>query len=109
MWPWTGYPTQLPKDPEALIALLKKQQREIDSLQYTLTRRDKTLAKSDKALLKQDDTIRELEERLRALLKQRFGKSSEKFNADQYQLFTEAELLAELNSVANNTTALLAG
>ena len=38
-----------------------------------------------------------MEERLRALLNQRFGKSSEKFNPDQFQLFNEAELLAELN------------
>ena len=49
----------LPKDPETLIALLQKQQREIDSLQHKLTRKDKTLV--DK-----DDTIRQLEERLRA-------------------------------------------
>ena len=80
----------LPKDPDVLIALLQKQQREIDSLQHKLTRKDKTLV--DK-----DDTIRQLEERLRALLAQRFGRSSEKFNPDQFQLFNEAELLAELN------------
>ena len=61
----------LPKDPDVLIALLQKQQREIDSLQHKLTRKDKTLV--DK-----DDTIRQLEERLRALLAQRFGRSSEK-------------------------------
>ena len=80
----------LPKDPDVLIVLLQKQQREIDSLQHKLTRKDKTLV--DK-----DDTIRQLEERLRALLAQRFGRSSEKFNPDQFQLFNEAELLAELN------------
>lgn len=87
-----GLPPHLPKDPDALIALLKKQQREIDSLQTSLKRKDKTL-------VKKDDTIRQLEERLRALLKQRFGQSSEKFNADQLQLFNEAELLAELTPV----------
>ena len=43
-----GLPTTLPKDPETLIALLQKQQREIDSLQHTLTRKDKTLAHRDK-------------------------------------------------------------
>ena len=87
------------KDPDALIALLQKQQREIDSLQRTLTRKDKTLAHRDKTLLQKDDTIRQLEERLRALLSQRFGKSSEKFNPNQFQLFNEAELLADLNPV----------
>ena len=99
-----GLPTNLPKDPDALIALLKKQQREIDSLHHTLTRkdqtlanRDETLAHRDKTLVEKDDTIRQLEERLRVLLIQRFGKSSEKFNPDQFHLFNEAELLAELN------------
>ena len=67
----------LPKDPETLIALLQKQQREIDSLQHTLTRKDQTLAHRDKTLLNREDTIRQLEERLRALLAQRFGRSSE--------------------------------
>ena len=90
-------PTILPKDPEALIALLQKQQREIESLQHTLTRKDQTLAHRDKTLLNREDKIRQLEERLRALLAQRFGRSSEKFNPDQFQLFNEAELLAELN------------
>ena len=92
-----GLPTTLPTDPDALIALLKKQQREIDSLQSTLSRKDKTLAHRDRSLVKRDDKIRQLEERLRALLAQRFGRSSEKFNPDQFQLFNEAELLAELN------------
>ena len=87
----------LPKDPDVLIALLQKQQREIDSLQHTLTRKDQTLAHRDKTLLNREDKIRQLEERLRALLAQRFGRSSEKFNPDQFQLFNEAELLAELN------------
>jgi len=94
-----GLPRYLPKDPDALVALLQKQQREIDSLHTTLSRKDKTLASRDKKLLKKDDTIRQLEERLRALLSQRFGKSSEKFNPDQFHLFNEAELLAELNPV----------
>ena len=98
-----GLPTTLPTDPDALIALLKKQQREIDSLQSTLSRKDKTLAHRDKSLVKRDDKIRQLEERLRALLSQRFGKSSEKFNPDQFQLFNEAELLAELNPVTDES------
>ena len=85
-----GLLTTLPGDPDKLIALLQKQQREIDALQQTLTRkdktlaqRDKTLAQRDKSLVKIDDTISQFEERLRALLIQRFGKSSEKFNPDQ--------------------------
>ena len=73
-----GLPTTLPTDPDALIALLKKQQREIDSLQSTVSRKDKTLAHRDRSLVKRDDKIRQLEERLRALLAQRFGRSSEK-------------------------------
>lgn len=104
-----GLPTTLPNDPDELIALLQRQQRDIDSLQQKLTRkdqvlakRDKTLAQRDKSLVKKDDTIRQLEERLRALLIQRFGKSSEKFNPDQFQLFNEAELLAELNPVSQS-------
>jgi Skp family chaperone for outer membrane proteins len=61
-------PTTLPDDPDKLIALLQKHQREIDALQQTLTRkhktlaqRDKTLAQRDKSLIKKDDTIRQLE------------------------------------------------
>lgn len=88
-----GLPKHLPKDPDALIALLHKQQPEINSLHHTLTGKDKTL-------IKRDDTIRHLEERLRALLIQRFSRSSEKFNPDQFHLFNEAKLLAELTPVA---------
>ena len=56
-----GLPTTLPTDPDALIALLKKQQREIDLLQSTLSRKDKTLAHRDRSLVKRDDKIRQLE------------------------------------------------
>ena len=104
-----GLPTTLPKDPDALIALLQKQQREIDSLQHTLTRKDKTLAHRDKTLLSREDKIRQLEERLRALLAQRFGTSSEKFNPDQFQLFNEAELLAELNPETESDSTQVKG
>jgi len=104
-----GLPTNLPKNPDALIALLQKQQREIDSLQHTLTCKDKTLAHRDKTLVKKDDTIRQLEERLRALLSQRFGKSSEKLNPDQFQLFNEAELLGELNPETDSDSTQVKG
>ena len=106
-----GLSTTLPEDTEDtedLIALLKKQQREIDSLHAALTHKDETLASRDNTLLKKDDTIRQLEERLRGLLIQRYGRSSEKFNADQMQLFNEAELLVELNPVTEDESDAVA-
>ena len=50
-------PTTLPSDPDKLIALLQKQQREIDALQQTLTRKDKTLAQRDKTLAQRDKCL----------------------------------------------------
>ena len=50
--------------------------------------------KENKAELKQqfESKIQELLERIQFLLHQQFGKRSERFNPDQYQLFNEAEL-----------------
>ena len=93
-----GLPTTLPTDPDALIALLKKQQRTIEKQQKTLERSQKKAERSDarverfrKRLASKQGRIQILEERLRELLIKRFGKSSERFNPDQFNLFNEAE------------------
>lgn len=93
-----GLPTTLPTDPDALIALLKMQQRTIEKQQKTLERSQKKAERSDarverfrKRLASKQGHIQILEERLRELLIKRFGKSSERFNPDQFSLFNEAE------------------
>lgn len=93
-----GLPTPLPTDPDALIALLKKQQRTIYKQQQSLQRSERRAKRSDarverfrKKLVSKDGHIQKLEERLRELLAKRFGKSSERFNPDQFNLFNEAE------------------
>lgn len=96
-----GLPSNLPTDPDALIALLKKQQRTIEKQHKNLQRTEARAQRSDarverfrKKLTSKDNRIQTLEERLRELLIKRFGKSSERFNADQFSLFNEAELIA---------------
>ena len=93
-----GLPTTLPTDPDALISLLKKQQRTIEKQQKTLQRTQKKAERSEarverfrKRLASKEGHIQKLEERLRELLVKRFGKSSERFNPDQFVLFNEAE------------------
>ena len=96
-----GLPTQLPDDPAALKALLEQQQRLIEKQRKALDHHQSKLDTAEqrverfrqKAVRKQDK-IAVLEERLRRLLAHRFGRRSEK-NPDQFQLFNEAELLAQ--------------
>jgi len=105
-----GLPSQLPNDPDALIALLKKQQRTIEKQQKSLQRTEARAERSDarverfrKKLASKEGHIQQLEERLRELLTKRFGKSSERFNADQYSLFNEAEEQAAEDASGQDT------
>lgn len=107
-----GLPTKLPTDPDALIALLKKQQRTIEKQQKTLQRTKKKAERSDarverfrKRLASKEGHIQRLEERLRELLIKRFGKSSERFNPDQFILFNEAEEQVAEDDVADDNPA----
>ena len=104
-----GLPSQLPDDPAVLKALLQQQQRTIEQQRKDLDRKQQFFVRSQKKLnvseqrlerfrekvIRKQDHIERLEERLRRLLAHRFGQRSEK-NPDQFQLFNEAELLAEL-------------
>jgi len=103
-----GLPSTLPTDPDALIALLKKQQRTIDKQQQSLQRSERRAERSDarverfrKKLVSKDGHIQKLEERLRELLAKRFGQSSERFNPDQFNLFNEAEEQAAQDASAD--------
>ncbi len=94
-----GLPTHLPEDRDALIALLKEQQRHH---QNQIAAKDKQLVRSKErnaqlrnSVQAKSQTIEKLEERLRALLIQQFGRKSERFNPDQFTLFNEAELTVE--------------
>jgi len=103
-----GLPSQLPDDPTALKALLQQQQRTIEQQRKDLARKQQFFDRSQKKLnaseqrverfrekvIRKQGHIEHLEERLRRLLVHRFGQRSEK-NPDQFQLFNEAELLAE--------------
>ena len=103
-----GLPSQLPDDPTSLKRLLQQQQRTIDQQRKDLDRKQQLVDRSQKKLnvseqrverfrekvIRKQGQIEHLEERLRRLLAHRFGRRSEK-NADQFQLFNEAELLAE--------------
>lgn len=103
-----GLPSQLPDDPTALKRLLQQQQRTIEQQRKDLDRKQQLVDRSQKQLdasqqrverfrekvIRKQDHIERLEERLRRLLAHRFGKRSER-NPDQFQLFNEAELLAE--------------
>ena len=87
-----GLPDNLPTDPDALVALLLQQQLLHEQQLSDSQERNKQLQENvqSKTL-----TIEKLEERLRALLILQFGKKSERFNPDQFDLFNEAELTAE--------------
>lgn len=104
-----GLPTKLPTDPDALIALLKKQQRTIERQQKSLQKsskqseqRHERAERFRKKLATKENQIQRLEERLRELLLKRFGKSSERFNADQMILFNEAEEQAALSAATDD-------
>lgn len=86
-----GLPARLPDDPTALKALLLRQQRTIEQQQAALN-------KEQQRAVRQRNHIELLEERLRRLLAQRFGQRSER-NPDQFQLFNEAELLAQADAL----------
>jgi transposase len=106
--PMDGLPSQLPDDLTALKRLLQQQQRTIEQQRKDLDRKQQLVDRSQEKLnaseqrverfrekvIRKQDHIERLEERLRRLLVHRFGRRSEK-NADQFQLFNEAELLAE--------------
>lgn len=98
-----GHPNRSPKDPSELLALIEQQQRTIASLSKSVASKDKQLARKDKELIKSHDQVQQLEERIRALLISRFGRKSEKFNPDQFQLFNEAELLAAFDTATDNS------
>lgn len=105
-----GLPTKLPTDPDALIALLKKQQRTIEKQQKSLQQSSKRLKQRNervqrfrKKLETKEGHIQKLEERLRELLLKRFGKSSERFNPNQMGLlFNEAEEQVALSAAADD-------
>src|SRR5690606_29513489 len=78
---------QLPNDIGALKAL-------ISARDVALAEQSKKLAERDQKIAARDKTIAVLEEYVRLLKSQRFGKSSERFVADQQgSLFNEAEQL----------------
>jgi exonuclease VII large subunit len=103
-----GRPSHLPDDLAVLKALLQQQQRTIEQQRKGLDRKQQIFVRSQKKLhasqqrverfrenvVRKQGQIEHLEERLRRLLAHRFGQRSEK-NSDQFQLFNEAELLAE--------------
>lgn len=86
-----GLPARLPDDPTELKALLQQQQRTIEQQQAALDHEQRRARN-------QQNHIELLEERLRRLLTQRFGRRAERF-PDQFQLFNEAELLAQATPV----------
>ena len=86
-----GLPARLPDDPTELKALLQQQQRTIEQQQAALDHEQRRTRN-------QQNHIELLEERLRRLLTQRFGRRAERF-PDQFQLFNEAELLAQATPV----------
>lgn len=82
-----GLLARLPDDPEVLKALLQQQQHIIEKQQAALDGEQQRARR-------QQRHIELLEERLRRLLTHRFGRRAERF-PDQFQLFNEAELLAQ--------------
>ena len=85
-----GLPSRLPDNPAALKRLLHQQQR-------TLEQQRKDLDRKQRLADRRQQQIERLEERLRRLLAHRFGRRSEQ-SPDQFQLFNEAELLADLSA-----------
>jgi len=83
-----GLPTNLPNDPDALVALLQQQQAKLKQLEQNNQQLRKRVQSKNL-------TIERLEERLRALMVQQYGKRSEAFNPDQLSFLNEAELIAE--------------
>lgn len=99
-----GLPAQLPDDPAALKALLEQQQRTIEQQRKDLDRQQQRVERFRQKAARKQGKIELLEERLRRLLAHRFGQRSEK-NPDQFQLFNEAELLAQADAFAENEAA----
>lgn len=89
-----GLPAQLPDDPDVLKALLQQQQRILETAQVALDREQQRVVEFQQKTARQQNHIELLEERLRRLLTHRFGRRAERF-PDQFQLFNEAELLAQ--------------
>ena len=87
-----GLPDNLPTDPDALVALLLQQQLLHEQQLSDSQERNKQLQKNVQTKTLK---IEKLEERLHALLVLQFGKKSERFNPDQFDLFNEAEITAE--------------
>ena len=89
-----GLSKRLPDDPEVLKALLQQQQRTIEKQQAALDHEQQRAAQFQQKAARQQNHIELLEERLRRLLTRQFGRRAERF-PDQFQLFNEAELLAQ--------------
>lgn len=99
--PMEGLPAQLPDDPDALKALLQQQQRILETQQAALDREQQRVVEFQQKAARQQNHIELLEERLRRLLTHRFGRRAERF-PDQFQLFNEAELLAQAVPAADD-------
>lgn len=67
----------------------------INELKALVLAKEELAAANKQLLLEKDQKIAELEEKLQLLLHKRFGASSEKTDADQFNLFNEAEAVAE--------------
>ena len=95
--PMDGLNSTLPNDTEALMALVRQQQIELQKHQAGQAEKEQKIQQLYKKLESKHGYIERLEERLRELLAKRFGASSERFNPDQFEfsLFNEAELIAE--------------
>ena len=97
-----GLSNNLPEERDALIALLQQQQLELQEQQQQIATKEEQLTRSKernaqlrKSVHAKSLTIEKLEERLRALLIQKYGQKSERFNPNQLTLFNEAELIIE--------------
>ena len=94
-----GLPTNLPNDPDELVALLQQQQAKLEQQQLKHEQQLADIEQNNEQLRKRVQTknltIERLEERLRALLVQQYGKRSERINPKQLSFLNEAELIAE--------------
>lgn len=96
-----GLSERLPDDPATLKVLLQQQQRTIEQQQAALAFEQQRVVQFQKKADRQQNHIELLEERLRRLLTQRFGRRAERY-PDQFQLFNEAELLAQAAPAADD-------
>lgn len=114
----------LPDDPEQLKALLLEQQRHFSRQQHnnqlTIAKQQKLIDRAEKnvdahthkvgtlqeKIVQHKTRIQILEEQLQLLRAHEFGKRSEKlFNPDQFQLFNEAEVVADEPEDNNDSDA----